>query len=58
MIEARRGAHWMLDKIGVSLTYLYGPNGPAARLKPTGSMVLWLAIILAVALSLNLIDVR
>lgn len=58
MEEARDGARWTLDKVTQSLTYLYGPDGPAARLQPTGSMVLWLAIILAVALSLSLIDVR
>ncbi|MEL6947499.1 MAG: Na(+)/H(+) antiporter subunit D [Pseudomonadota bacterium] len=54
--ELKRGWAWLISLLAQSLAALYGPEGPAARLQPTGTMVLWLAILLGVALGLNLID--
>ena len=49
-------SRWALARAG--LKRIYGPSGIAARALPTGQMVLWLAILLAVALFLTLLDVR
>ncbi len=56
--ELVRGVHVSLGAGQMALRKIYGPSGIAARALPTGQMVLWLAILLAVALSLTLLDVR
>ena len=37
---------------------LYETEGRIARIQPTGTMVLWLAILLGAALAVSLLDVR
>lgn len=54
--ELARGTHITI-RAGLSgLEKLYAPGGPFERLQPTGTMVLWLAILLGAALAVNLID--
>lgn len=56
--EATRGFHNTRYAALDALSRLYGPEGRAARLQPTGAMVLWLAILLGATLFLNLLDFR
>jgi multicomponent Na+:H+ antiporter subunit D len=56
--EIARGFHATTSGAGRALAAIYGPNSVAARVLPTGMMVLWLAVLFAVVLALNLLDVR
>lgn len=55
--EAARGVTFSRGAILTTLARYYGPDGRAARLQPTGVMVLWLAVLLGAALLLNLLDI-
>ncbi|MEL6751765.1 MAG: Na(+)/H(+) antiporter subunit D [Pseudomonadota bacterium] len=55
--ELHRGASALLSAGGRALSGIYGPAGPAARVAPTGTMVLWLAVLLGVVLALSLLDI-
>jgi len=56
--EIARGFNATTNGAARALAAIYGPNSVAARVLPTGMMVLWLAIILGVVLALNLLDIR
>ena len=56
--EAVRGLQFGLSHGQNLLARMYGPEGRIARIQPTGTMVLWLAILLGAALAVSLLDVR
>ncbi|EFL88929.1 Na(+)/H(+) antiporter subunit D [Ahrensia sp. R2A130] len=56
--EITRGFGILLKATFSFLESIYGPEGRAAQLQPTGTMVLWLAVLLGAALSVNLLDLR
>ncbi len=55
--EAGRGVRFANTRLQGLLARLYGPQGDIARVLPTGTMVLWLAILLGAALFVNLLDI-
>ena len=55
--ELTRAARFVLRAMEIALANIYGPEGRIARVQPTGTMVLWLAILLGAALAINLIDI-
>mgnify|MGYP000592638735 CR=1 FL=1 len=56
--EASKGVKIVVGGLQVLLARIYGPQGEIARVLPTGTMVLWLAILLGAALFVNLLDIR
>ena len=56
--ELSRGIGFSLNAGERFVSRLYGPDGRVARILPTGTMVLWLAILLGAALAFSLLDVR
>ncbi|MEE9315148.1 MAG: Na(+)/H(+) antiporter subunit D [Rhizobiaceae bacterium] len=56
--ELSRAARYTLGAAQNTLARIYGPESRAARVQPTGLMVLWLAILLGAALAINLLDIR
>ena len=56
--EATKGVQVVLGGLQNLLARMYGPQGDIARVLPTGTMVLWLAILLGAALFVNLLDIR
>ncbi|MEM9732569.1 MAG: Na(+)/H(+) antiporter subunit D [Pseudomonadota bacterium] len=56
--ESARGFRFLVDQGQRAVGTVYGLNGRAAGVQPTGTMVLWLAILLGAALAVNLLDVR
>lgn len=55
--EVIRGLNFALGAGQTALKSLFGPAGRFTQVQPTGSMVLWLAILLGAALAVNLIDI-
>ena len=55
--EVGRSVRFLSGAVQTALYDLYGPQGKAVRAQATGSMVLWLAILLGAALFLTLFDV-
>jgi len=55
--ELNRGIEYLKQRLQIVLRDIYGPLGGAARLQPTGTMVLWIAILLGAALFLNLLGI-
>ena len=55
--EMMRGLNYTLGAGQQALISLFGPTGRFTQVQPTGSMVLWLAILLGAALAVNLIDI-
>jgi len=55
--EIVRGFHYSLRAGRRALFELYGPDGRIARVLGTGTMVLWLAILLGATLFVNLLDI-
>jgi multicomponent Na+:H+ antiporter subunit D len=55
--ELARGVALMVSASQDGLQNLYGPGGRWERVQPTGTMVLWLALLLGAALAVNLIDI-
>ncbi len=44
--ETERGLRSRIDQVVRRLFEIHGPHGPLARTWPTGSMVLWVAVLL------------
>ncbi len=55
--EIVRGTHLLLAAIGSGLTRIYGFGGQAGGMQRTGTMVLWLAILLGATLFVTLLDI-
>ncbi len=55
--EMARGAGFLLRAGQTKLAQIYGPEGRVAQVQPTGTMVLWLAILLGATLAINLLDI-
>lgn len=56
--EMARGFRFLVSRGQAAVGRIYGGGGRAAAIQPTGTMVLWLAILLGAALAVNLLDVR
>ena len=56
--EARRGARYVIGRAGDVLRETYRPGGRFGTIAGTGTMVLWLAVLLCAALVVNLLDIR
>ncbi len=54
--ELSRGIQYSLNAIQNLISRIYGVQGKAAAVQPTGMMVLWLAILLGAALAINLLN--
>ena len=54
--ELARGTRYCVNGFLAGIFSFYGPQGRAARELPTGTMVLWLAILLGAALAINLLS--
>ena len=54
--EMVRGAGVLFTSALEAVGRIYGPEGRASQLMATGTMVLWLAILLLAALSVNLLN--
>ncbi|MEL7228815.1 MAG: Na(+)/H(+) antiporter subunit D [Pseudomonadota bacterium] len=56
--EMARGFRFLVGQGQRAVGQIYGLDGRAAGVLPTGTMVLWLAILLGAALAVNLLEVR
>lgn len=56
--ETARGFQRLVGTVQTGLARLYGYDGRVTQLQPTGTMALWLAILLCAALVVSLLDIR
>ena len=56
--ETRRGAVRAVDRLIATSREAYRPGGRFGSMASTGTMVLWLAVLLCAALAVNLLDIR